>query len=135
VVDRCLDLATVQSSGGSHGALDRDVRAAPMASAGGRCWSAAARVVVAIGSIRFGGRGQRGGRQPLAHGFVMSRAGRGASPGSATRHDDARDNGKIIERVPSAVLRPGSATDIAKMIRFLPRARLQVATRGRRTGT
>src|SRR5882762_3936430 len=54
---------------------------------------------------------------------------------SATRHEDARDNGKIIERVPSAVLRPGSATDIATMIRFCRKLGIQVATRGQAHGT
>jgi FAD/FMN-containing dehydrogenase len=54
---------------------------------------------------------------------------------SATRHDDARDNGKIIERVPSAVLRPGSATDIAKMIRFCRKLGIRVATRGQAHST
>jgi len=54
---------------------------------------------------------------------------------SATRHEDARDNGKIIERVPSAVLRPGSATDIATMIRFCRKLGIQVATRGQAHST
>lgn len=46
------------------------------------------------------------------------------------RQADARDLGRIVERVPGAVLRPGSAGDIAAMIRYCRRRGIKVATRG-----
>lgn len=42
----------------------------------------------------------------------------------------ARDVGNIISETPRAVLRPGSARDIQKMVRFCRRHRIDVAARG-----
>ncbi len=46
------------------------------------------------------------------------------------RQADARDLGRVVERVPCAVLRPGSVGDIAAMIRYCRRRGIKVATRG-----
>ncbi|MPZ00127.1 MAG: FAD-binding protein [Actinophytocola sp.] len=54
---------------------------------------------------------------------------------SATRQEDAADNGNIIERMPCAVLRPGSVADIAKMIRYCRAHGIKVATRGQAHST
>ncbi|WP_216913943.1 FAD-binding protein [Nocardia noduli] len=40
------------------------------------------------------------------------------------------DRGQIVSRMPAAVLRPGSATDIQKMIRFCCQRRIPVSARG-----
>ncbi|WP_328522715.1 FAD-binding protein [Kribbella sp. NBC_00359] len=43
---------------------------------------------------------------------------------------DSRDEGNIVTRLPFAVLRPGSASDVAAMIRYCRRHHLKVAARG-----
>lgn len=47
-----------------------------------------------------------------------------------SRTKAADDYGHIVHRMPVAVLRPGSATDIQKMVRFANRHGLEVAVRG-----
>ena len=47
-----------------------------------------------------------------------------------TRSSDARDLGRIVERVPCAVLRPGSVEDIAVMVRYCQKRGIKVACRG-----
>src|SRR5688572_7312680 len=47
-----------------------------------------------------------------------------------SRNEAADDFGHIIHRLPRAVLRPGSARDIVKIVRFAREHRLQVAMRG-----
>jgi cytokinin dehydrogenase len=49
---------------------------------------------------------------------------------TATRRQDARDQGNIVTEIPAAVLRPGSVEDIAKMIRFCRERSIPVAPRG-----
>lgn len=48
----------------------------------------------------------------------------------ATSTADSTDQGNIVHRRPHAVLRPGSVADIAKMVRYCRRHRIQVAPRG-----
>ncbi|MFF0572706.1 FAD-binding protein [Streptosporangium saharense] len=48
----------------------------------------------------------------------------------ATRQADGRDLGRIVKRLPRAVLRPGSVRDIQKMVEFCREHRIQVSTRG-----
>src|SRR3954462_11031548 len=48
----------------------------------------------------------------------------------ASRTEAADDYGNIVHRMPVAVLRPGSAQDIVKMVCFANKHRLQVAMRG-----
>jgi len=115
---------------------DRDVRRGADGISRRTMLSAAAASVVAIGFDPLGGRwvsaAAAAGRPSLRNVPPLDGT---LHLDSATRHDDARDNGKIIERVPSAVLRPGSATDIAKMIRFCRELGIQVATRGQAHST
>ncbi|MEY4546519.1 MAG: hypothetical protein RL685_2714 [Pseudomonadota bacterium] len=47
-----------------------------------------------------------------------------------SRNEAADDFGHIIHRLPRAVLRPGSVSDIVKIVRFAKEHRLQVAMRG-----
>ncbi|ETK36686.1 FAD-binding protein [Microbispora sp. ATCC PTA-5024] len=47
-----------------------------------------------------------------------------------TRQADGRDLGRIVSRLPRAVLRPGSVRDVQKMIAFCREHRIPVATRG-----
>src|SRR5687768_6641131 len=42
----------------------------------------------------------------------------------------SQDNGRIVRRRPLAVLRPGSADDIVRMVRYAKTHRLRVAMRG-----
>lgn len=49
---------------------------------------------------------------------------------ATTREADARDEGNIVERLPCAVLRPGSVEDIAKMVRYCRAPGIKVAARG-----
>jgi FAD/FMN-containing dehydrogenase len=48
----------------------------------------------------------------------------------AARQADSLDEGRIVEKLPSAVLRPGSVRDIQRMIQFCRRHHIKVATRG-----
>lgn len=48
----------------------------------------------------------------------------------ATRKTVATDQGNLIETLPVAVLRPGSADDVAKMVRFCRRHGIPIAARG-----
>jgi cytokinin dehydrogenase len=48
----------------------------------------------------------------------------------ATRDSVSTDQGNIKQLQPVAVLRPGSAEDVAKMVRFCKRHRIQIAARG-----
>jgi cytokinin dehydrogenase len=48
----------------------------------------------------------------------------------ATRSADAHDEGNIITQTPAAVLRPGSARDVATMAQFCRPRRIKVAMRG-----
>lgn len=43
---------------------------------------------------------------------------------------DATDAGNLVEHTPAAILRPGSVTDICKMVRYCRRLRIKVAARG-----
>ncbi|GAA1693454.1 hypothetical protein GCM10009765_48410 [Fodinicola feengrottensis] len=47
-----------------------------------------------------------------------------------TRRQDSQDAGRYLTQLPHAVLRPGSVTDVQKMIRFCRRHRIPVAARG-----
>lgn len=47
-----------------------------------------------------------------------------------SRESVATDFGKVIQRVPRAVLKPGSVSDIVKVVRFCNRLRIPVAPRG-----
>lgn len=49
----------------------------------------------------------------------------------ATRQAAADDFGRIVHRSPIAVLKPGSAQDVVKLVQFANRHGLKVATRGR----
>src|SRR3990172_8146549 len=49
----------------------------------------------------------------------------------ATRQAAADDFGRIVHRQPIAVLKPGSAEDIVKLVQFANRHGLKGATRGR----
>ncbi len=48
----------------------------------------------------------------------------------ATRNADSTDMGKIVRKMPAAVLRPGSVEDIRKMVRFCRQHGIKVAARG-----
>jgi cytokinin dehydrogenase len=49
---------------------------------------------------------------------------------TAARGADARDEGNIVTQTPAAVLRPGSARDVAAMVRFCRQRGIKVAMRG-----
>ncbi|HEX7858833.1 MAG TPA: FAD-binding protein [Verrucomicrobiae bacterium] len=48
----------------------------------------------------------------------------------ATRGANSVDKGMLVQRMPCAVLRPGSVSDISKMIHYCRKHNLKVATRG-----
>ncbi|NUP06098.1 MAG: FAD-binding protein [Polyangiaceae bacterium] len=47
-----------------------------------------------------------------------------------TRTGDSNDNGLIVQKVPAAVLRPGSTNDVKKMVRFCRQYGIKVSARG-----
>lgn len=53
----------------------------------------------------------------------------------ATREGDSTDLGQIVTRMPAAVLRPASADDVKKMVRFCYERGIQVAARGQHHST
>src|SRR5215467_10828184 len=54
---------------------------------------------------------------------------------AATRASDAGDEGNIVTQTPAAVLRPGSARDIATMVQFCRSRGIKVAVRGQAHST
>jgi cytokinin dehydrogenase len=54
---------------------------------------------------------------------------------SATRRGDWQDEGNMVTRMPAAVLRPGSVSDIQKMVRFCRLRGINVAPRGQAHST
>jgi cytokinin dehydrogenase len=54
---------------------------------------------------------------------------------AATRAADAGDEGNIVTQTPAAVLRPGSARDVATMVQFCRSRGIQVAMRGQAHST
>ncbi len=50
---------------------------------------------------------------------------------SGSRHAVSTDKGNIVHHTPCAVLRPGSVSDIAEMVRYCRRHGIAVSTRGR----
>lgn len=52
-----------------------------------------------------------------------------------TRAENAADNGQYVERLPAAVLRPGSVRDLQRMVQFCRTNGISVATRGQAHST
>ncbi len=67
------------------------------------------------------------GRVPPLDGVLLTDA--------ATRAADARDEGNIVTQTPAAVLRPGSARDIAAMVQYCRPLGIKVAMRGQAHST